>query len=137
MRASIRGNPHIEWGNTSRYRLNFKTNLSPKKEILRQNLRKGFLPCCLGMTKLPNRFLPPHGGVAILPFLFFPCAFSLLFGGCVRVYKPVYIPTKCQIPKIERPALASPILSENIKALLIYAELLEKDLAFCREGKPL
>ncbi|WP_324728113.1 hypothetical protein [Helicobacter cynogastricus] len=52
----------------------------------------------------------------------------------MRVYKPVYIPTKCQIPKLERPALASPIISENIKALLIYAELLEKDLAFCREG---
>ncbi|WP_324725783.1 hypothetical protein [Helicobacter felis] len=53
----------------------------------------------------------------------------------MRVYKPVYVPTKCQIPKLERPALGSSSLAQNIKALLIYTELLEKDLDFCREGK--
>ncbi|WP_104628697.1 hypothetical protein [Helicobacter bizzozeronii] len=53
----------------------------------------------------------------------------------MRLYKPVYIPTKCNVPKLERPALDSPLVSANIKALLIYTELLEKDLDFCREGK--
>ncbi|WP_162982970.1 hypothetical protein [Helicobacter sp. L8] len=79
---------------------------------------------------------PPLGGTFCLnqPATFLGAFFSLFLCGCVRVYKPVYIPTKCKIPKLERPPLASPLVSENIKALLIYTELLEKDLEFCREG---
>ncbi|WP_041302649.1 hypothetical protein [Helicobacter felis] len=72
---------------------------------------------------------PPLGGT----FWLLICI--IFFNGCYRVYKPVYIPTKCQIPKLERPALGSSSLAQNIKALLIYTELLEKDLEFCRVGK--
>ncbi|WP_104759570.1 hypothetical protein [Helicobacter bizzozeronii] len=57
---------------------------------------------------------------------------SVFLTGCMRLYKPVYIPTKCNVPKLERPALDSPLVSANIRALLIYTELLEKDLDFCR-----
>ncbi|BCZ19517.1 hypothetical protein NHP190012_11590 [Helicobacter sp. NHP19-012] len=59
---------------------------------------------------------------------------GFLFCGCMRVYKPVYIPVKCNIPKLERPPLSSPSLSANVQALMIYTELLEQDLNFCRNG---
>ncbi|WP_104747752.1 hypothetical protein [Helicobacter cetorum] len=54
--------------------------------------------------------------------------------GCYRVYKPVYIPTKCEIEMPTRPALSSTEISENMKALLVYTETLEKDLQFCIKG---
>nr|WP_240451767.1 hypothetical protein [Helicobacter sp. L8] len=77
---------------------------------------------------------PPLGGTFCQKLIFLCVPLTLLLVGCVRVYKPVYVPTKCKIPKLERPPLASPLISENIKALLIYIEFLEKDLEFCREG---
>ncbi|WP_324725851.1 hypothetical protein [Helicobacter felis] len=114
--------------------LEFQDELKPKKRELKAEFaHRGFTSFWHGEPL--NIGLPPCGGVAILSFLFFPCAFSALLSGCVRVYKPVYVPTKCQIPKLERPALGSSSLAQNIKALLIYTELLEKDLDFCREGK--
>lgn len=113
------------------YLLNFKMNLSPKKEILRQNERIGFLLFLPDIANSRLGFTPANGGIFILAFSLLSCAF---LSGCMRLYKPVYIPTKCNVPKLERPALDSPLVSANIKALLIYTELLEKDLDFCRKG---
>ncbi|WP_163534172.1 hypothetical protein [Helicobacter suis] len=56
---------------------------------------------------------------------------AFMFSGCMRVYKPVYIPTACKIPKRMRPALNAPTLAGDIAELLIYTELLEEDLNFC------
>ncbi|BCZ18064.1 hypothetical protein NHP190003_13460 [Helicobacter sp. NHP19-003] len=53
----------------------------------------------------------------------------------MRVYRPVFVPVKCNVPKLERPSLSSPSLSANIQVLLIYTEMLEQDLRFCKEGK--
>lgn len=46
------------------------------------------------------------------------------------VYKEVKIPTKCDIPKRQRPQKSHNAL-EYLKNILIYTELLEKDLNFC------
>lgn len=78
----------------------------------------------------PYVSLPPCRGRWFVSFFCLVC-----LSGCVRLYKPVYIPTKCNIPKLERPVLSSPLLSANIQALLIYTELLEKDVNFCRGGQ--
>ncbi|WP_163499834.1 hypothetical protein [Helicobacter suis] len=56
---------------------------------------------------------------------------AFMLSGCMRVYKPVYIPTSCKIPKRSRPTLTAPTLAEDISELLIYTELLEEDLNFC------
>ncbi len=88
-------------------------------------------------SKRDNMGSPPFGGTFCLGYqlITFLCApLALLLCGCTHLYKPIYIPTKCDIPKLERPALGSSLLLENIKALLIYTELLEKDLEFCRKG---
>lgn len=64
------------------------------------------------------------------------CVFiiSVVFIGCAEprvVFKEVYIPTKCDIPKRERPAKGSNI-SKYLTDILIYTEGLENDLNFCR-----
>ncbi|CRF47923.1 hypothetical protein HHE02_12240 [Helicobacter heilmannii] len=91
----------------------------------------------------PKRLTPSSSPNAIKKSAFVQNSFYLkclkfgflAFCGCTRVYKPVYIPTKCNIPKLERPALNSPSLSANIRALLIYTEALEQDVRFCIEGQ--
>lgn len=60
--------------------------------------------------------------------------FILNFSACANknyVYKEVKIPTKCDIPKREKPKKESNITA-YLKAILIYTEGLERDLAFCR-----
>ncbi|WP_158652633.1 hypothetical protein [Helicobacter ailurogastricus] len=106
-----------EGGAPTRYRLNFKQIFMkrfaflPKIEIFRQNARKGFLP--LFDMVCPLVFsLPPKRGLSVLPRFFlrmsFDTALLAFFCGCMRVYKPVYVPTQCNIPKLERPSLSSP-----------------------------
>lgn len=61
---------------------------------------------------------------------------SLIFVGCsfkeVEVeYRNVYIPVRCDVPKRERPKKSNSI-AENFKRILIYTEILEKDLKVCR-----
>ncbi|AFI03323.1 hypothetical protein [Helicobacter cetorum] len=58
----------------------------------------------------------------------------LALSGCYRVYKPVYIPTKCEIEMPKRPELAHTEIDKNLEALLVYTETLEKDLEFCIKG---
>ena len=52
--------------------------------------------------------------------------------GCTPriVYQKVYIPTKCNIVKPERPPKSLHFI-DYLKELLIYTERLEKDLEFC------
>ncbi|WP_163531771.1 hypothetical protein [Helicobacter suis] len=59
-------------------------------------------------------------------------ACSLLLTACTPrvIYQKVYIPTKCNIIKPERPPAHLDYLS-YLKELLIYTERLEKDLEFC------
>lgn len=53
------------------------------------------------------------------------------------VYKEVKVPIKCDIPKREKPPKHSNI-TLYLKEILIYTELLESDLNFCRgEAKSL
>ncbi|WP_104760556.1 hypothetical protein [Helicobacter cetorum] len=58
----------------------------------------------------------------------------LALSGCYRVYKPVYIPTKCEIEMPKRPELTHTEIDKNLEALLVYTETLEKDLQFCIKG---
>lgn len=58
----------------------------------------------------------------------------ILFSACASpsvAYKEVLIPTMCDIPKKQRP-LQSKDIFKDIKAILIYTELIESDLEFCR-----
>lgn len=60
----------------------------------------------------------------------------LLFVGCASnvVYRPTYIPTKCQIDLPKKPQkLGNEV--KDIQNILIYTELLEFNLKFCIEGK--
>ncbi|WP_240329635.1 hypothetical protein [Helicobacter suis] len=56
----------------------------------------------------------------------------LLLTACTPriVYQKVYIPTKCNIIKPERPPKSLHFV-DYLKELLIYTERLEKDLEFC------
>ncbi len=68
----------------------------------------------------------------ILPLL---VALALFATGCTRVIKePVYIPQKCSIDMPARPAPKASSV-ENVRAILIYTEQLERDLRFCTRGK--
>lgn len=63
---------------------------------------------------------------------------GFLLCGCaervVTVYQNVYIPQRCQVEKRARPALqTSPALTNIL--IIEYAELLEKDVEFCRGEK--
>lgn len=67
------------------------------------------------------------------------CFFTLFFlSACAQkqvIYKEVKVPIKCDIPKREKPSKKSNNIL-YLKEVLIYAELLEKDLDFCRgEGE--
>ncbi|WP_163535422.1 hypothetical protein [Helicobacter suis] len=63
---------------------------------------------------------------------------NLIFLGCTPrvIYQKVYIPTKCNIIKPERPPKSLHFI-DYLKELLIYTERLERDLEFCtKEIKP-
>ncbi|TLD79865.1 hypothetical protein LS68_009265 [Helicobacter sp. MIT 05-5293] len=65
-----------------------------------------------------------------MPFL----VIALVFSACAEprvVYKEVLIPTKCDIPKRQRPKKQDNIIA-YLKEVLMYSEGLEKDLSFCR-----
>ncbi len=57
---------------------------------------------------------------------------TLLLTACTPrvIYQKVYIPTKCNIIKPERPPKSLHFI-DYLKELLIYTERLEKDLEFC------
>ncbi|WP_257875389.1 hypothetical protein [Helicobacter sp. 12S02232-10] len=57
----------------------------------------------------------------------------MFFSSCASSvrYQKVYIPTQCQIQKQERPVKSGDLI-KDLKAILIYTELIEKDLNFCR-----
>lgn len=59
----------------------------------------------------------------------------LLLNSCSSIPQKVYIPTYCDVQKREKPQKRGDLL-EDIKAILIYSELLEQDLEFCRGKKP-
>ncbi|WP_253248333.1 hypothetical protein [Helicobacter sp. 12S02634-8] len=50
---------------------------------------------------------------------------------CARHYEYVYIPTKCDIKPRQAPMQSGDIL-QDLKAVLVYTELLKSDLDFCR-----
>lgn len=63
----------------------------------------------------------------------------MLFSACASPslsYKQVLIPTKCGINQQQRPIKSGDLL-KDVQAILIYTELLESDLEFCRGVKPL
>ncbi len=66
--------------------------------------------------------------------VFLACCFSFVFLGCAKkiIYKQVKIPVKCDVVLPTRPSEHLEGL-EYLKELLIYAELLEKDLKFCTQ----
>ena len=67
----------------------------------------------------------------VILFLLVP----LLVSGCFKVFVPVKVPTKCEIPERHLPDLTSKDIVENIRQVFIYSNLLKKDLEFCRTGK--
>ncbi|WP_240446417.1 hypothetical protein [Helicobacter pylori] len=66
--------------------------------------------------------------------VFLACFFSFAFLGCAKkiIYQQVKIPVKCDIVLPSRPSERLEGL-EYLKELLIYTELLEKDLNFCTQ----
>lgn len=58
---------------------------------------------------------------------------AISISGCTKTQQ-VFIPTACEIPKRERPQKSGDML-EDLKAIFIYSELLERDLEFCRGVK--
>lgn len=70
-------------------------------------------------------FLPHLVVFAVLLLMIF------LLSGCSGGYKEVLIPTKCEIPKRDKPIQKGSEL-EQLKSVLIYTEGLERDLNFCR-----
>lgn len=48
-------------------------------------------------------------------------------------YREKLVPVKCQIQKTQLPAYTG-ILEKDIPNILVYTEILESDLAFCRKG---
>ncbi|CRI32477.1 hypothetical protein HAL07_09520, partial [Helicobacter ailurogastricus] len=61
----------------------------------------------------------------------------LLLNACSPqvVYQKVYLPTKCQVVKATRPSKDLDTL-EYLQELLIYIEILEKDLEHCTQEQP-
>ncbi len=63
--------------------------------------------------------------IAFLAFVFNACASNEI------IFKEVKVPIKCDIPKRERPPKDKNI-NKYFNNILVYTELLENDLAFCR-----
>lgn len=55
----------------------------------------------------------------------------IILSGCATQYKEVKIPVKCEIPARVKPAQKGNEV-DQLKAILIYTEGLERDLKFCR-----
>lgn len=62
-------------------------------------------------------------------------ALVLCATGCATqtLYKEVYVPTKCEIPHTPKPNYTGN-LEEDLRNLLIYDEVIQKDLEFCTQG---
>lgn len=61
----------------------------------------------------------------------------LAFTACAEpsiVYREVKVPVQCQIDKQDRPSYTGSLM-EDFRSMLIYAEIIERDLDFCRTGK--
>lgn len=52
----------------------------------------------------------------------------------MKEYEQVFIPSACDVPKREKPKKTG-VLIEDIRAILIYDEIISKDLSFCRGEK--
>lgn len=62
---------------------------------------------------------------------------AVIFASCAEpniVYKEVKIPVQCAVDKQERPIYTGKIL-KDFENLLIYSEIIERDLEFCRTGE--
>ncbi|ETD27322.1 hypothetical protein [Helicobacter canis] len=59
---------------------------------------------------------------------------ALAVGGCTSTKREaVYIPTKCKTKPIPKPTPSKDSsISQDVAEILAYAELVERDLAFCR-----
>lgn len=60
---------------------------------------------------------------------------TLFLIGCsttIKVPTKVLVPVKCEIDKLERPDLTNKSISDKVRELLVYIELLENDIEFCR-----
>ena len=57
--------------------------------------------------------------------------FALWSLGCSTMREPTYIPTKCEVKRIEKPTRGE-YASDSVVKILTYTELIEKDLDFCR-----
>ncbi len=66
--------------------------------------------------------------------VFLACLVGFAFLGCAKkiIYQQVKIPVKCDVVLPTRPSENLKGL-EYLKELLIYTELLEKDLKFCTQ----
>lgn len=66
--------------------------------------------------------------------------YSIGCSSIVEVPKEVYIPIKCKIDKTPSPTNKAQDENDyegiklNNEAILIYTEIIEKDIKFCREG---
>ncbi|CRF50320.1 hypothetical protein [Helicobacter heilmannii] len=62
---------------------------------------------------------------------------ALFLVGCSPsvVYQKVYLPTKCHVKKAPRPSADLDTL-EYLQELLVYVEILEKDLEHCTKQEP-
>lgn len=60
----------------------------------------------------------------------------LAISGCATQtkYQQVFIPSPCEIQEREKPQRSGDII-RDLKAVLIYSELIKKDLDFCRGVK--
>lgn len=58
------------------------------------------------------------------------------FSGCGSkyLYKEVKVPVRCDIPERQKPKKQANTI-QYLKEVLIYSELLEQDLHFCRTGE--
>lgn len=64
--------------------------------------------------------------------LILPIFLSSCYG--MKEYEQVFIPSACDVPKREKPKKTG-VLIEDIRAILIYDEIISKDLSFCRGEK--
>lgn len=68
----------------------------------------------------------------VLHLVFFAMLALFALYGCAQKleYKEVFLPQKCEVSKKTRPPYTQN-LSEDVKNILIYTELLEADLKLC------
>lgn len=69
--------------------------------------------------------------LSVSGFTLFLCLNGCSFGTEHVVYREVFVPTKCDAPHRIRP-IRTDSIAKYFSDILIYTELLEKDLSYCR-----